>query len=260
MKNKKGWPVVVMNFTGAYANESFAKDPRIVFLDCSHLYGTDCYCDSDAAMRLSSIISEYPAEGIHFIDSGNHHYLTKFWTDRMTSPFSLALFDHHTDMQPPMFEGMLSCGGWVLDMLEHNRFLDKVLVIGVSDSLAEKIGTRYGDRVHFFCESCLDDAEAWKAFSAKHISEPVYISVDKDVLDRSSARTDWDQGSMTLPQLKKAISVIFRNEEVAGVDICGELPDAEEIVSGLSTAASINDRTNMDLILFLESKIMSSVE
>lgn len=41
--------------------------------------------------------------GIHFIDSGNYHYMTRLWLTRMDQPFCLLVYDNHTDMQPPGF-------------------------------------------------------------------------------------------------------------------------------------------------------------
>ena len=67
----------------------------------------------DGTLALKRMIADYPAEGVHFIDSGNYHYLTKFWTDKLETPFSLIVFDHHPDMQPPLFDNILSCGSWV---------------------------------------------------------------------------------------------------------------------------------------------------
>ena len=51
------------------------------------------------------------AEGIHFLDSGNYHYVTKLWLDQVKEPFDLLVLDHHTDLQQPMFGDILSCGG-----------------------------------------------------------------------------------------------------------------------------------------------------
>ena len=36
--------VVVMNFTGVYDYESFLRNPKIKWLECRHLNGTECYC------------------------------------------------------------------------------------------------------------------------------------------------------------------------------------------------------------------------
>ena len=97
-----------MNFSGVYSEEPFALNPRFTHLDCTHLHGTDCYCDKDGQRAIRRIIAPYPAQGIHFIASGDYHYVTKFWTDKISIPFSLVLFDHHTDMQPSQRGGMLS--------------------------------------------------------------------------------------------------------------------------------------------------------
>ena len=83
------------------------------------------------------MIADYPAEGVHFIDSGNYHYLTKFWTDKLETPFSLIVFDHHPDMQPPLFDNILSCGSWVKDILDHNNNCKKVIIVGASDKLIQ---------------------------------------------------------------------------------------------------------------------------
>ena len=62
------------------------------------------YCSDAAAAEIHRRIDPYGTRGIHFLDSGNYHYVTKIMTDRIDEPFSLILFDHHTDMQSPMIE------------------------------------------------------------------------------------------------------------------------------------------------------------
>ena len=87
-------PIVIMNFTNVYKEEAFARhSPDFAWIDCTHLSGTDCYCDAEGAAAIRRLIAAYPPEGIHFIDSGDYHYLTKFWTDKITEPFSLIVFD-----------------------------------------------------------------------------------------------------------------------------------------------------------------------
>lgn len=123
---RRAWPIIIMNFTGVYDYEAFARNNKFIWLDCRHLYGTEGYCDRDGTLALKRMIADYPAEGVHFIDSGNYHYLTKFWTDKLETPFSLIVFDHHPDMQPPLFDNILSCGSWVKDILDHNNNCKKV--------------------------------------------------------------------------------------------------------------------------------------
>ena len=100
--------------------------PGIVSLcgwTASILNGTECYCDEEGASALQRMIADYSPQGIHFIDSGNYHYVTKFWTDKLATPFALLVFDHHPDMQPPLFEHILSCGSWVKDVLIRMRIV-----------------------------------------------------------------------------------------------------------------------------------------
>lgn len=53
---------------------------------------------------------------------------------------------------------------------------------------------------------------------------PVYISVDKDVLAAGEVYTNWDQGQMKLEQMMTLLEGLFRERQIIGMDICGELP------------------------------------
>ena len=105
-----------MDFSGVYPMMDM---PSGTVLDCTLVRGCMRYCDDQALKVLQDKIAGCPSCGIHFIDGGDYHYLTKLWTDTLKEPFSLVLLDHHPDMQPPLLDGMLSCGGWVLDMLDR---------------------------------------------------------------------------------------------------------------------------------------------
>ena len=147
------WSIIIMNFTGVYDYEAFARNNKFIWLDCRHLYGTEGYCDRDGTLALKRMIADYPAEGVHFIDSGNYHYLTKFWTDKLETPFSLIVFDHHPDMQPPLFDNILSCGSWVKDILDHNNNCKKVIIVGSSDKLIQAVPKGYERQVRFYSET-----------------------------------------------------------------------------------------------------------
>lgn len=214
--------ILLMNFTHVYEQERFLKNHRFKWLDCTDLNGTDCYCDEEAAARLKSRMAGYEPDGIHFIDSGNYHYVSKFWTDKIRQPFSLVVFDHHPDMQPSLFDEMISCGSWVKTVLDTNPFLRKVLVVGAAENLIHAVPAEYLPRVKFYSDVTLSHEEGWKKFASEHVKEPVYISVDKDVLNTDAAVTNWDQGVFSLNELEHLLAVIFRSEKVIGVDVCGE--------------------------------------
>ena len=114
---KKRTPVI-MNMSGIYREEKFWKGQETVWVEAEDITGTNCYCDEDARTEISCRIDKFSSEGVHFIDSGNYHYLTRLWIGKIKQPFRLLVFDNHTDMQPPAFGGLLSCGGWIAAALE----------------------------------------------------------------------------------------------------------------------------------------------
>ena len=44
------------------------------------------------------------------------------------------MFDNHTDMQPPAFGGLLSCGGWVAEAIEELPLLREVILAGPDEN------------------------------------------------------------------------------------------------------------------------------
>lgn len=246
---------ILMNFSGVYDLETFAHNPAFIHLDCTHLSGTDCYCDPEAAQKIRDLIAPYPAEGIHFIDSGDYHYLTEFWTEKVNQPFSLVLFDHHTDMQTPLFEELLSCGSWVKSMLDHNDQLQKVYLIGLSEQQAATIPATYRDRVTAYSDTRLHKHLLESQPLA--LSEPVYISIDKDVLDPQSAITNWDQGSLTLNELKTLLTLILRHEQVIGIDICGECTTTLHQIA-TDPAIQLDNEANSELLTLLRQSLQQN--
>ena len=91
-------------------------------MDFTGLKGVNGYCDEEAGREIRERIEDLSPMEVHFIDSGNFHYISKFWTDKIREDFVLVLFDHHTDMQPSRFGELLSCGSWVKDALDTNSF------------------------------------------------------------------------------------------------------------------------------------------
>lgn len=239
--------VTVQDFTGVYAEQPFMQGLRelaasngdIHWLDCTKIEGTDCYCDDEAQDALNKMMDEAVATatntsatstpGIHFFDNGNYHYMSKLWTDRVQEPFDLIVFDHHPDMQPPRFEGILSCGGWIKEVLDHNKFVQNVIVTGVADHLIEEIredlsqanATEILNRVTFIRESEIVTLSSHISHFTS-LSSSLYISIDKDALSTAEAATNWDQGSLTFGQLAKTLKVLAENRKILGIDICGE--------------------------------------
>ena len=246
------------------------KQTQVIWLDGKQISGTDCYCDDDAAAALRKQIDDAGiknAEGIHFFDNGNYHYMSKIWTDMVQEPFSLIVFDHHPDMHPPRFGDILSCGGWVQKALNENKFIDNVVIIGVADHLVDEIreeiashpsGARI-DKVSFIPESEIANIQTGSLLTA-HSSQPLYISIDKDALSPSDALTNWDQGSLRLEHMKSIISEIAKDHRIIGVDICGERAydfEGNEQYT-VSQADALNNRTNRELVDFFRNLLNPS--
>ena len=240
---KSSITTIIQDFTGVYAEQPFMQKLReyATWLDCTQIDGTDCYCDDEAQAAINKMINIAAAVpdanaafkfGIHFFDNGNYHYMSKLWTDRVQEPFDLVVFDHHPDMQPPRFEGILSCGGWVKEVLEQNKFAQSAMLIGVKDSLVDEIREDFSasnnaailDKVKFICESELDSIVSVTLERSDKVqnNRPLYISIDKDALSTNEAATNWDQGSLTFEQLTSALEILVQNRDILGIDICGE--------------------------------------
>ena len=207
--------------TEAYDYQSFYKEIEdCCILDCKSIEGTRCYLDDLAKDTLERQLVPFNHEGIHFIDSGNYHYLSLLWLKKIKEDFNLILFDHHPDNQPPSFGMITSCGGWVLEATETLPHLKNVYTYGVG----EEIPTADIPR-----------------------DLPVYISIDKDVLSTEFALTDWDQGDMTISTMLKMLEEISVNRHILGVDICGDAGETAD------SSGALNNQTNQTLFDFFHN-------
>lgn len=219
--------------------------------------GTNCFCDAASASTIMKRINSYSPEGIHFIDSGNYHYVSKFWIDKIKEPFSLIVFDHHSDMQAARFNDMISCGCWIKVILDTNPYLRKVYIIGAKEESVNAIPSQYRNRVKFYNETELFQEDRRNQFILENTDHPLYISIDKDILNTTSAITNWDQGSLSLENLEKLLILILTKTRVIGVDVCGEYSKLANVFSA-KRASFINSNTNkrlLTLVLSLKNMI-----
>ena len=187
--------IIKCNFSDIYRQEDFLDG---TVLDFTALEETRCYCSIDSAQIIRAALKPYGPGGIHWLDSGDYHYVSLFIQEMIQEPYSLVLFDNHTDNQDTAFgNDLLSCGSWVKEVRQLRNWRES--------------------------------------------SDSVYISIDKDVLGREYARTDWDQGNMTLDQLFASIRDISLNHRIIGIDVCGELTLDK---GACSEDVSINSKTN----------------
>ena len=250
---------VIMNFSGIYKNQSFYKDhaeKEIFWTELSDLSGCNCYCDAEAADRICGEIQNYTGNGIHFIDSGNYHYMTRLWLEKQQVPFRLLVFDNHTDMQPPAFGGLLSCGGWIAASLEELPLLQEVILVGPDEEAYVQVESELQQKVCFLSReklSMMTAEEKEDFFKNLDADLPLYISVDKDVLCKEDASTTWSQGDMHLSELMSFLEVVLELQNVVGIDVCGECDQDS------GSEDFLNDHAN-EAILRLWEKMRKSSE
>lgn len=239
-----------MNFSGIYKQQQFwqtgeTQKNRIFWVEVQELPGSNCYCDEDAMETLRQKLEVFDAEGIHFIDSGNYHYMSRIWLEKICIPFRLVVFDNHTDMQPPAFGGLLSCGGWVAASLEELPLVEEVILVGPDQAAFDQTAPELREKVRFLSRERLSEMtleEKRMFFEEMSTDLPVYLSVDKDVLCLENASTTWSQGDMTMEELCQFVKILLEKQRILGMDVCGECdPDACE-------GDHLNDRANQELL------------
>ncbi len=224
-----------MDFSGIYGWEQFYEKEEADWVEVQGLLGSNCYCDDEAYKQLREKIREFPAEGIHFIDSGNYHYMSRIWLEKIQEPFRLLVFDNHTDMQPPAFGGILSCGGWIAAALEELPFLKEVLLVGPDEEAFGQTDAELMKKVRFLSREALTGQpaeESRRFFEGIPSDLPLYVSVDKDVLRWGDAATSWSQGDMRLSELLDYLEITAgvlagEGQRLLGMDICGECNPAQ---------------------------------
>lgn len=243
---------IILDFTHTYAKEWMEKFPTLHYLDCSDIGGTDMYCTKEAQAELERRLQAYPINGVHFLDSGNYHYMTRLFTKRIEEPYQLVFFDNHNDMQPSMIPDLLSCGAWAKQVMEEDSHLERMFLIGPSQNTINEIplDIQSDKRQKLVCVSReelregggqrLQNKLGGQDMFSVHL--PVYLSIDKDVLSQEYARTNWDQGEMELSTLEEILQWIKTRNRIIGVDICGEFPDAPTFQA--LEVRHINERTN----------------
>lgn len=181
-----------------------------------------------------------------FLGSGDYHHVSYILIERLrrlATPIHVVVFDNHPDNMRYPFG--IHCGSWV-SYVSRLPFVSCVHVIGIASADVEGINVwqnhlaplRSG-KVRYWCVG--KDLRWMRRLGVKHShsfatvselldgfenesriwTEPVYLSIDKDVLSRDVVQTNWDQGVMTLEELEIAISML--KKLVIASDVTGEV-------------------------------------
>lgn len=185
---------VLTALSSLYSDEGFTLSDSGNELDLRELDGTNSYCSEESVSAIRQALSPFGPEGLHWIDSGDYHYMSAFFLEKIREPFRLVLIDHHNDAAQ-VSDGILSCGNWV-------QWCRERLPMMTADN--------WYDSYDGSLQSTPD-------------ALPCYLSIDIDALSREFASTNWDQGEMTLPRLEKLISDLHSASRLIGTDVCGGL-------------------------------------
>lgn len=232
---------LILDFTHVYCDEYIRDIDRFRYIDCSDIEETDMYCSKEAYNRIWDRIKPYGVHGIHYIDSGNYHYITKIITDHIDEPFGLIMYDHHTDMQIPMVSGMMSCGDWAGQALSQNANLKQLVIVGPPEKDIKQALCGYAEvkrlndidrsnddvdgtvdkvlqadivngRLLIFSEEELHGGVPEDKLKLIRSDIPLYISIDKDVLSAECSETNWSQGDMSVGELERLLSVFLGSQ------------------------------------------------
>ena len=202
------------------------------------------YCAGfgDLEALWSAIKQDVSKARINFIGSGDFHHISYLLIKNMPyNGLRVVVFDNHPDNM--YFPYGIHCGSWVYhaSRLPNVKSID---ILGIASGDVKGINliqNRYSSlrsgKVHYYCMSPVSWLSALlnkgqiKALAGGSLDsfveylqsgdDPVYVSLDKDVLMRDFLQTTWDQGVMTESVLLQSLESIKKS--IVGADICGDI-------------------------------------
>ncbi|MEA3188301.1 MAG: hypothetical protein QOD99_2131 [Chthoniobacter sp.] len=172
--------------------------------------------------------------------SGDFHYLTALWLQRLADPFTLVSFDNHPDwdVRPPRW----CCGTWINRALELPN-LHAAVIWGCGNfelnwpsRLFANHRALHADRLRVWpwAERIAPSArklwpgmrrDNWRdhfsQFASSLSGRRIYVTVDLDCLSAEDAVTNWENGLFTSDDIAWALSRLRARAEIVGGDVCG---------------------------------------
>jgi len=221
--------------------------PQAEVVEVADVQGVAFYCSDEAEAELRRRLRPSRKPVVNFLGSGDYHYMSKILTDSISVPFSLLLLDNHPDMQRPAFGDILSCGGWLRSMLEGNASLRKVAIVGVDPALVGEC-EGFPGRVSILARG-EKFSEGWLDYALGEGG--IYVSIDKDVMGKEYAVTDWSQGDMDIDTMERILRFAAKGRDILGVDICGALPAEKGATAGDIVVNKSSDERILKAVLSL---------
>jgi arginase family enzyme len=187
-----------------------------------------------------------PHPGVVFLGSGDYHHVSYLLIERLRkldTRIQLLVFDNHPDNMRYPFG--IHCGSWVWHV-SRLPFITRINVVGITSADVEygrvwenHLTPLYSGKVVYWCvqrslwalqrigirhsrsfpsvAALIDDLMTALAAT----SDPVYLSIDKDVLAPTEVQTNWDQGVMRLEELNGVIKRL--RGRILASDVVGEV-------------------------------------
>ncbi|WP_392561824.1 arginase family protein [Orbus sturtevantii] len=188
--------------------------------------------------------------GTAMLGSGDYHHISLLLIERLQScynaknPIEVVIFDNHPDNMRYLFG--IHCGSWV-SYVAKLAFVSHVHVLGITSHdiafshawenrltpliknkltyWSMDVDTRWANKLglgrafkHFATPD--DLISAFLTHQINH-SQPVYLSIDKDVLDKTTIQTNWDQGRLKTEHILTTIAGL--SNRIIASDITGDV-------------------------------------
>jgi arginase family enzyme len=207
-----------------------------------------------------------------FLGSGDYHHVSYLLIERLRAlgtRLQVVVFDNHPDNMRYPFG--IHCGSWVWHV-SRLPFVARVHVVGITSTDVEAgrlwenhLTPLYSGKVAYYCVQ--RNLSAMRRLGMRHsrsfpatttmldalhatlaaTSEPIYLSIDKDVLASDVVQTNWDQGVMRLEELTGSLRRL--QQRIIASDVVGEVSSYryrslfKRLLSGLDKQPAIAERT-----------------
>lgn len=205
--------VLILHFDDTYIYQENLKKRATIQIDLRLISGTKFMCKLEQLKLIEKRIP-FVQSLISFIGKGDYHYLSYIFLKRINEPFILIVVDNHVDMRYSN-KNFIRCDSWLYyaGLLKNLRQIFYVNSQRINNTIKTDL--------------------------------PIYISIDKDIIDKKYLKTSWSQGTTSPQQIFDFISSILSFNRVIGIDICGEPElDLVELRKSEEINLSIVERLN----------------
>lgn len=209
--------VLILHFDDTYFYQNSLREKSLIEIDLRGYRGT-CFMSSVESLRFIEKRIPKIHSLISFIGKGDYHYISYIFLKRINEPFTLFVVDNHLDMKYSD-KNFIRCDSWL-----YNAGLLKNL------------------KQIFYVNSSNIDRTC-------KVKLPIYLSIDKDIIDEKYLKTRWTQGNISPMQLFEFVSRLLADNRIIGIDVCGEPElDIEEIRK--------SEEINLSIVELLQSVII----